>query len=458
LQGVRVAVIGAGLAGLRAASGLSRAGCDVTVVERRSHVGGSATGAWVDGFSVDGVMPLMRSSDRALLSWIDQSELAGLLLPPREVILAQVYRGGVQAIETGGLMNLTKLPGVKPWDKKRLLRLPRLMDRYRSLLDPDQPELAAPLDFRSARDFATLYFGKSLWDYWISPETTSEYVSDEMELSRVAFLLSRIASREGKAALGVLRRGLWELAERVAGGLEVARNVVAEEIHARPGGEYVIQCSPVEGASTGRPARRINRLEVDAVVIATSPETAGQIAAPVLVPAERDYFARYRSGPCISLSLAIDAPVGYHSRFIRVPKAEASSIECYLCEHGTAEGRAPEGKSLVTLRANDRFARANLSTGNDVVEKSLLAAFSRFHPMATDQLLFSHLHRATARNPNFHVGAYRDLERFARVQEDRGNAGRRVYFAGDYLVGPGANHAIASGRRAAAALRAHFEA
>ncbi|MBW2724623.1 MAG: hypothetical protein JRE71_09565, partial [Deltaproteobacteria bacterium] len=88
----------------------------------------------------------------------------------------------------------------------------------------------------------------------------------------------------------------------------------------------------------------------------------------------------------------------------------------------------------------------------------LLAAFSRFHPMATEQLLFSHLHRATARNPNFHVGAYRDLERFARVQEDRGNAGRRVYFAGDYLVGPGANHAIASGRRAAAALRAHFEA
>jgi protoporphyrinogen oxidase len=93
-----------------------------------------------------------------------------------------------------------------------------------------------------------------------------------------------------------------------------------------------------------------------------------------------------------------------------------------------------------------------------VVEKSLLAAFSRFHPKAAEQFLFTRLHRRLAGNPNFEVGAYRDLERFARVQEDRGNAGRRVYFAGDYLVGPGANHAIASGRRAAAALRAHFEA
>ena len=158
------------------------------------------------------------------------------------------------------------------------------------------------------------------------------------------------------------------------------------------------------------------------------------------------------------MSLAIDAPVGYHTRFVRVPKAEASSIECYLCEHGTKNGRAPEGKSLVTLRANDRFARANLSTGNDVIEKSLLAGFSRFHPQATSRLLFAHLHRTAAGNPNFHVGAYRDLERFARVQKDRGNAGRRVYFAGDYLVGPGANHAIASGRRAATAVRAHFDA
>jgi hypothetical protein len=43
------------------------------------------------------------------------------------------------------------------------------------------------------------------------------------------------------------------------------------------------------------------------------------------------------------------------------------------------------------------------------------------------------------------------------VQEDRGAAGRRIYFAGDYLIGPGPNQVVSSGMRAAVALRAHFE-
>ena len=208
MPGVRVAVIGAGLSGLRAAAGLSRAGCDVTVLESRREVGGSASGGRIEGFSIDGTLPVMRSTDRALLSWIEQSQLAELLLPPRAIVLSQIYRGAVQPVETHGLAELANIAGVRHWDKKRLLRLPRLMDRYRPMLDPDQPELAADLDFRSARDFATLYFGKSLLDYWISPETTCEYAADEMELSRVAFLLARVASREGRAPLGVMRSGL----------------------------------------------------------------------------------------------------------------------------------------------------------------------------------------------------------------------------------------------------------
>ena len=458
MPGVRVAVIGAGLSGLRAAAGLSRAGCDVTVLESRREVGGSVSGGRIEGFSIDGSLPVMRSTDRALLSWIEQSRLAELLLPPRAIDVSQIYRGAVQPIETHGLAALANIAGVRTWDKKRLLRLPRLMDRYRPMLDPDQPELAADLDFRSARDFATLYFGRSLWDYWISPETTCEYAGDELELSRVAFLLARIASREGRAPLGVPRSGLWELVERVAVELDVAREVRADEVVARPGGGYVVHCSRADRASAKSSSRTSGSLdvEVEAVVIATSPETAGRIAAPVLVPAERDFFAGYCGGPAASLTLALDSPIVPGASFIRVPKAEASSIECYLCESGSAEGRVPEGKGLLTLRANVGFARAYLSASDEVVEKSLLAAVSRFHPEAVGRTRFTRLRRSPDGKPNFHVGAYRDLARFAKVQEDRGNAGRRIYFAGDYLIGPSANHAVASGRRAAAALRAHF--
>lgn len=443
----RVAVIGAGLAGLRAASGLSRAGCEVTLLEREGHAGGRAAGGLVEGFSVDGTMPLVRSSDRALVALIDHVELGSQLLPPHEVGLEQMFRALPHRVSTAGLKDLTNIPGVRWWDAKRLLRLPRLMARYRRALDPDEPERAADLDFRSARDFATLYFGPSLFDHWVSPETTSEYVDDEMEISRVAFLLSRIASREGRATLGSLRQGLWVLAERVAADHEMVRRSEVKEITSRGDGGYTVQCD-------GRAGSRV--IDVDAVVVATPPEVAGRIAAPVLEPAERDFFAAYRSGPVVSLSLGLAAPLGQQHRFIRVPKAEASSIECYLSEVGDGT-RAPKGAGLVTLRANERFASANASASDEVVEKSLIAALSRFHPEVVDRIQLVRLRRAAAENPNFRVGAYRVLARLERVQKDRREQGRRIYFAGPYRVGPRAEHAMASGRRAARALIDDFE-
>ena len=436
-----IVVVGAGLAGLGAAWRLAREGFGVTVLEASGVVGGRVAGEWVDGFSVERGIGVMTSADRNLLALIEEVGLGDQLLPPRPVELAQACGSRVTPILPESLLGLASIPGVSWWDRKRLLRLPRLMNRYLPDLDRDRPERAAGLDFRSAADFARLYLGQSLFERWISPAVASAHVADEHELSRVAFLLDWVASRQGNASLGIPRRGLQELPRSVAQKLDVRRGAEVDRIEALAAERQRVRFR-VDGAHES--------IDADAVVVATAPDTAMRIADPVLGIAERDFFAQVRFGPLVSMTVAVEHPLSAGSRLVRVPHAEASPIECYLVEAGSPGGRAPTGTGLVTLVATQRFALANAGATDEVVEKALLGALGRFHPSVARSLRLVRLQRADAVVPLFYVGAYRALERFQRVQADCRQRGRRLYFAGDYLAGPSAESALGTGFRAAA--------
>ena len=61
----KIAVLGAGFAGLRAATILAREGHDVEVYEARSAVGGRARGEWCAGHWMDGAWPVLGARDAA---------------------------------------------------------------------------------------------------------------------------------------------------------------------------------------------------------------------------------------------------------------------------------------------------------------------------------------------------------------------------------------------------------
>src|SRR5919199_6829154 len=76
-----VVVVGAGLAGLSAATRLAAAGCDVHVLEAAGHPGGRLTTTTVDGFVVDrGFQVLNTGYPRAADLDLDALEL-GWFLP-----------------------------------------------------------------------------------------------------------------------------------------------------------------------------------------------------------------------------------------------------------------------------------------------------------------------------------------------------------------------------------------
>lgn len=445
LQNKTVVVVGAGLAGLRAAWALHWAGARVVVVEARDEVGGKAALARRDGFALDRALQVVGFEDTYLTRWMRETAAAETLLPLRPAVCTQLFHGRVVPAEARSLAEIGRLPGVHAWDRLRLLRLPRLMRRYGPLLDPARPELSEELDYRSAADFARLYLGRSLLERFVAPRVTAETLGDEHELSRVAFLLHWQQCREGRARFGVAASGLGELAEAAAGSLDVRLGLRGRQVKEVSGGRLALECSGPPGSGDDQ------ILEADALVLSTAAGEAGRIAASLVTPAERDFLAGVEFGPRVTLSVAAGRPLSGLPELVRVPHAEGRPIEAMLVEPGLAAGRAPEGRGLVTATGTQRFAERHADDDDERVTRALLAGLEPILPGLAGQVSFAHLHRDPVGAPRFEVGAYRSIARFTRVQQDRRGLGRRLYFAGDYLIGPRFEDAVVSGARAAAA-------
>jgi protoporphyrinogen oxidase len=193
-------------------------------------------------------------------------------------------------------------------------------------------------------------------------------------------------------------------------------------------------------------------LEADAVVMACGAADAARVAAPLLSRAERDFLGGVRTTASLSLFAALRRPFSLHPEQIAIPHVERSPLEAVLLEPGVSGGRVPAGQGLATLRATGRWSDARIDAPDEAVEKELLDAFERVHPGAGAAILFTRLGRVERALPRFDVGHYRAIARFARVQADRRAGGRRLYFAGDYLMDPSWEGALRSAERGVEAV------
>lgn len=413
-----IAVVGGGIAGLACAWRLARAGHEVEVLERASEPGGRMRSARRRDFLLDLGTPCFARSDAALQVAADALGLAAELRPWARSRDAWLRDGVLRPLGREGVHAVASLEGT--------LRLARA--RRRPLAQRVDPERAHSLERpQLAREIARDAEAAAL--SWLPAPEDAE--------PRLLGALAALRSGWSGAELLSFADGTGTLARELASRLRVRSECEVRRVESFTGGARLALCE--QGVA--------RTLDADAVVVAV-PGSRVNALCPKLTPEERGFFEAVRYAPALVAFLA----------FARVPSARVRSV--WIPPHAGLElsglvleqlrpGAAPHGaglvRALIAPAACLRMHRAPDASIADLAAENL--AYGRFGlPRPCDYTVL----RFPDAWPRFEPG---DVQRLARFLQ-RLERSPRIAFAGDYLVAPSADAALASGLRAAAELEA----
>lgn len=397
-------VVGAGLAGLRAAQVLSIRGRSVLVLERAPVVGGRLASRTIDGYVVDEGFQLVNPAYPELLAT------------------------GVEA-----LTDLRRFPGVLRFvDEDRSLTLPGPRGPWRDALAVAQSSQGAWLDLaragaltaraalqpvravRRRRDEATRValaragLSERFVDAFVAPFLRGALLDDDLETSwRFTQLLVRSFTRDRP---GTYPTGVAALPAALAG-------MVGAEIHL---GETVTSIGATAVATTSRTylARR--------VIVATDATSAHELVgvAPIAWRAQTTWWyatPRLADGAVLRLD---------RHRRVLTSALDVSAV---------APERARPGRSLVAAATN-----GVAETGDEPAVREDVARLYGLDLAEVELVTTTTVEHALAATP-------------APLSLSRPSTWGDVVLAGDYLQTPSIQGALVSGRRAAEAVLAGLE-
>jgi phytoene dehydrogenase-like protein len=399
-----VVVVGAGLAGLRAAGRLCARGLDIVLLDAADRPGGRVATDEIDGFRCDRGFQVLNTSYPALRAAAD---LDGLALRP--------FASGAAVRGDDGRLHVFANPARRPGLAWRTatdgllspLAKAKLAAWTAQVLATPPARTAQRIDRSAAQDLAAAGLSGPVLEKLLRPFLSG--VLGESALSTSAAFVRLVWRSFALGTIAVPDAGMGALPAQLAARLPGRVLRLGQRIT----GVRERTVLTADGSITAR-----------AVLVATDPVTAGALLPGLDVPemhALTTYFHVAPSPPASAPMLHLDGTGGPVANSIVLTDA--------------APGYAPDRRALV--------ASTVLGGAEQVSEAVVRGELARLYAVPTHH--WAHLHTAEIRHalPAFRPG------RPVRSPVELGDG---IFVAGDHRDTPSTQGALVSGRRAAQAI------
>ena len=433
LKQKRVAVIGAGIAGLSAGHELKKAGLEVTVFEKNNYPGGRMS---TDNSSV---LPFDLGVDFLINGWYStlQSYAEELGVP---WILSENKSG--HRIMRGGIPRYVKLVGPLSIFKFDVLSVPARLSFLKLLikirffspklnffdLSLNPPEL----DKISATDYLSTRASKEISDYIADPFTSimQFHRADEIGAGVLFSLLSEMMREGSKFRIAYTPHGMGEIPKALAKNLDV---------------KYSQEITSVENM----------RNDFDAIIIATTSNVTKNLL-PDITLGQKVYFEGIKYSSTATVSFKIPANMfADNSHLTYVPFVENKIISGYDNTIQKDRNAVHDGTSVLNVYLHEAALRGIESFNEPDYFNLVKSELPKVCPEAEEafaDIAPYKMYKWENAMPKFtgsHIAATRE---FLKTEQGKNN----IYFAGDYLNAPWTEGAARSGVRAAEAIIKKF--
>jgi len=389
----RVAIVGAGIAGLAAGYRLKKAGLPATVFEKESFVGGRMSSELRDGFVIEKAAYTFPEYHKNLTAFLDELGMRHTLIQTPGTSSTFAH-GREYHVKIGSPTDFLKHKLLSLKNKKDMVKLFLYAQSLGGALDMANPTAKT---FEMEREWAADYIlknhGEEILEYVAWPIFCEIILGNPEDNSKVPFL----ATLKNLAWFKIFNfsEGMGMLPERLRQELDVRSNSPVQKVFSAAGEPgYVVQ--------TGGEKPELSTF--DAVIFAVpSPVVPDMLEG--LSSEMKTHFQGIRYSNAIVTALAVDRRFPETSMINNLCRDNFKVVGTLVFDHHKGPDRAPEGKSLITAVLCEKASRSLLDEPEDKITQEVLKEVDILFPRCSDRLIFSRVYRWKHGGVQFPPGA-----------------------------------------------------